>query len=144
MMSDHLFDPAIVARLISERPRAQGVILAVDRYIANPAIDLDDATKVRVNENGSIVSIGKTLQTYNAIDTGLFLATPALREAILASIEAGGSGSLSEGVQILAESGQAGTMDVGSCWWADIDDPRSLKAAEEQLHRASARIGDSD
>lgn len=134
MMADHLFDPGIVTRLLLAReglPNA--LILAVDRDIASPSIDLDDATKVETAEDGLILRIGKRLETYNAIDTGLFLATPALREAILADIAGGGGGSLSEGVQRLADRRQARTVDVGSYWWADLDDPPSLRAAEDHL-----------
>ena len=135
-MSDHLFDPEIVERLLRLRGAAsRSLILAVDRNVASPIIDLDDATKVETAEDGSILRIGKRLESYNAIDTGLFLATPALREAILESIAAGGGGSLSEGVQLLAERGGAWTMDVGSSWWADVDDPPSLRAAEAYLNQ---------
>jgi hypothetical protein len=51
------------------------------------------------------------LADFNAIDTGIFLATPALAEAIRADVEAGGGGSLSEGVQRLAGGGTAFTTD---------------------------------
>jgi 1L-myo-inositol 1-phosphate cytidylyltransferase len=135
-MSDHLFDPEIVARLLGLRNASRGLILAVDRNVSSPDLDLDDATKVETAEDGAILRIGKRLQRFDAIDTGLFLATPALREAILASIAGGGSGSLSEGVQLLADRGEAQTMDVGSSWWADVDDPPSLRAAEEHLKAA--------
>jgi choline kinase len=139
MMADHLFDPEIVARLLLAREgRARGITLAVDRAIASPGLDLDDATKVQTAGDGTILRIGKRLETYNAIDTGLFLATPALREAILASVAEGGAGSLSQGVQRLADRGQADTVDVGSLWWADLDDPPSLRAAEEQLQSGRA------
>ena len=136
-MADHLFDPEIVARLLGHRG-TDGLVLAVDRNISNPALDLDDATKVETADDGSILRIGKQLERYNAIDTGLFLATAALPDAILANIRSGGGSSLSEGVQRLAEQGLATTMDVGACWWADVDDPRSLAAAEEQLGSVGA------
>lgn len=138
MMADHLFDPEIVARLIALRGGAAAdLMLAVDRDVAAPTIDLDDATKVETAADGAIFRIGKQLESYNAIDTGLFRATPALREAILASIAAGGGGSLSEGVQLLAGRRRAGTMDVGSSWWADVDDPPSLRAAEAYIDKAT-------
>jgi 1L-myo-inositol 1-phosphate cytidylyltransferase len=127
-MSDHLFDPAIVAGLLA-RP-ASGVTLAVDRNLSGPLLDIDDATKVEVANDGRIVRIGKALENYNAIDTGLFLASSELAEAIRAVIQAGGSGSLSEGVQRLAESGRAQTMDVGSARWIDVDSPEMLALAE--------------
>src|ERR1043165_9660533 len=106
MMADHLFDPAIVARLIAAP--AAALTLAVDRDLANPLIDMDDATKVETGADGAIVRIGKTLDRFDAIDTGLFRATPAL---------AAGGGSLSEGVQRLAGPGSAATLDAPRPVW---------------------------
>ena len=127
-MADHLFDPQIVARLL-DAPSA-GVTLAVDRNLTGPLLDIDDATKVEVAPRGEIVRIGKTLASYGAIDTGLFRATPALAEAIRAVIAAGGSGSLSEGVQRLADAGLASTVDIGKARWIDVDSPAMLALAE--------------
>jgi 1L-myo-inositol 1-phosphate cytidylyltransferase len=127
-MADHLFDPSIVRRLIAAP--AADLVLAVDRDVANPLIDLDDATKVALGESGAIRAIGKTLERFDAIDTGLFRATPALSGAIREAIEAGGSGSLSEGVQRLADQGRAATLDVDGARWLDVDDPAALAKAE--------------
>lgn len=125
-MSDHLFDPAIVAGLIAAPPAA--LTLAVDRDLAGPLLDMDDATKVETGEGGTIVRIGKTLASFDAIDTGLFRATPALAGAIGA-----GGGSLSEGVQRLADRGEAATLDVTGLRWLDVDDPAALAKAEAML-----------
>jgi choline kinase len=125
-MSDHLFDPAIVAGLIAAPPAA--LTLAVDRDLAGPLLDMDDATKVETGEGGAIVRIGKTLASFDAIDTGLFRATPALARAIGA-----GGGSLSEGVQRLADQGGAATLDVTGLRWLDVDDPAALAKAEAML-----------
>ena len=125
-MSDHLFDPAIVTRLVAAPPAA--LTLAVDRDLVGPLLDMDDATKVETGEGGKIVLIGKTLPTFDAIDTGLFRATPALAEAIGA-----GGGSLSEGVQRLADEGRAATLDVTGLSWLDVDDPAALAKAEAML-----------
>ena len=125
-MSDHLFDPAIVAGLIAAPPAA--LTLAVDRDLAGPLLDMDDATKVETGEDGTIVRIGKTLASFDAIDTGLFRATPALAGAIGA-----GGGSLSEGVQRLADEGRAATLDVTGLSWLDVDDPAALAKAEAML-----------
>jgi choline kinase len=127
-MSDHLFDPAIVARLLDRR--TSGVTLAVDRNLSGPLLDIDDATKVEVAADGRIARIGKVLASYNAIDTGLFYATPVLAQAIRDDIAAGGSGSLSEGMQRLADAGLASTADIGSARWIDVDSPAMLALAE--------------
>lgn len=127
-MADHLFDPSIVGRLIKQR--TNGVALAIDRRLSGPLLDIEDATKVEVAADGRIVRIGKTLPAFNAIDTGLFLATPLLADAIRADIAAGGSGSLSEGMQRLADAGRATTVDIGSSQWIDVDSPAMLELAE--------------
>ena len=125
-MSDHLFDPQITAALIAAPPAA--LRLAVDRDLANPLLDMDDVTKVETGEGGAIIRIGKTLTRFDAADTGLFRATPALAEAIAA-----GGGSLSDGVQRLADQGQAMTLDVTGRFWLDVDDPAALAKAEARL-----------
>jgi 1L-myo-inositol 1-phosphate cytidylyltransferase len=132
-MSDHLFEPAIVAALLTRGPGE--LILAVDRESESPLIDMDDATKVALGAEGRIARIGKSIERWDAIDTGLFRAGPALPAAIRASIEAGGQGSLSEGVQKLADEGRALALDVTGRWWMDVDDPRAHALAEEELKR---------
>jgi choline kinase len=141
LMSDHLLDPAIVRRLLGEAPADAAVTLAVDPDPAGPFIDLDDATKVELGDGGRIRRIGKTLDRFDAIDTGAFLATPALAEAIREAIAAGGGGSLSEGMQRLADQGRAATVDIGSARWIDTDDLRMLALAEAFV--AAEAVSDS-
>jgi choline kinase len=130
-MSDHLFDPAIV-RLLVDAPAA-ALTLAVDRDLANPLLDMDDATKVALGADGAILRIGKTLARFDAIDTGLFRATPALAAAIEAALADGGAGSLSEGVQRLAARGAAMTVEIEGARWLDVDDAVALAKAEGML-----------
>jgi choline kinase len=129
-MSDHLFDPRIVRLLVAQAGAKADVVLAVDGNVNGELIDLGDATKVEVAPDGTIVGLGNEIQRLNAIDTGLFLARPGLADAIRADIAAGGPGSLSGGVQRLAEMGRATTLDVGSARWIDVDDPQMLALAE--------------
>jgi choline kinase len=133
LMSDHLFDPAILRDMIAADRGGAALTLAADHRIDNPLLDLDDATKIELGEGGRIRRIGKTLERYDAIDTGIFVATPALLEALRASLAAGGTGSLSEGVQALADSGRAFTRDCGGRWWLDVDDEAAFAKAEAAL-----------
>ena len=136
LMSDHLFDPAIVSGLLASRRADAALTLASDFDPANPLLDIDDATKLQVDDAGRIRRIGKALTDYNAIDTGIFHATPDLVEAIRLSVEEGGSGSLSEGVQRLAADGRAFAHDIGKSWWLDVDDEPAFRKAEAELARA--------
>jgi 1L-myo-inositol 1-phosphate cytidylyltransferase len=133
LMSDHLFDSPILARLIAAHRGDAALTLAVDEDIANPTLDLDDATKVALRADGRIAAIGKALERYDAVDTGIFVATPALLDAIGEALAAGGAGSLSEGVQRLADQGRAFAAPIGRGWWIDVDDAAAHARAEAML-----------
>jgi choline kinase len=133
LMSDHLFDPAILRELIRADRRQAALTLASDFGLDNPLLDLDDATKVELGEGFRIARIGKALTRYDAVDTGIFIASPALFEALRASLAAGGGGSLSEGVQALADEGRAFAWDIGRRWWLDVDDEAAFAKAETAL-----------
>jgi 1L-myo-inositol 1-phosphate cytidylyltransferase len=130
LMADHLFDPEIGRRLLAGADRSAGLTLAVDRNLDSPWLDLDDATRVETGPAGAIVRIGKRLERFDAIDTGIFMATPALAQALREAIAAGSSGSLSDGVQRLADQGRAGTVDVSGCRWLDVDDAAAFGRAQ--------------
>lgn len=130
MMADHLFDPALVARVIASAPAP--LVLGVDRRLDNPLVDLDDVTRVRTDE-GRIVAIGKHLPDYDCFDTGVFAVDVRFHHALRRSIADGGAGSISAGVAALAVTGEARVVDVCDAWWLDVDDPRALAQAEDAL-----------
>ncbi|MEO6716369.1 MAG: NTP transferase domain-containing protein [Novosphingobium sp.] len=132
MMADHIFEGSILQRLAREGTKSRGVTLAIDRRISNPLIDPNDATWVKTDADGRIDAIGKSITDYDAVDCGAFLATPELAGAIKAAIADGKSGSLSHGMQRLADAGRAATMDIGDAWWLDVDDPRAHALAEAE------------
>lgn len=135
MMADHLFDPAIVATTIVAPPAA--LTLAIDRRLDNPYVDLDDVTRVRTRD-GAIVAIGKHLADHDAYDCGVFAVDGRFHDALRRSIADGGPGSISAGVEALAASGDARTVDIGDAWWLDVDDSRALAQAEAALGGRSA------
>src|SRR6266404_9635985 len=76
-MGDHLFERFILDRLLVQADPAR-LNLAIDRKIAS-IFDLDDAMKVRTDGN-HIVAIGKKLENYDAIDTGIFICPESIFE----------------------------------------------------------------
>lgn len=132
LMADHIFEAEILQRLAGQGASGRGVTLAVDRRVTSELVDPDDATWVSMRQDGFIETIGKGLETYDAVDCGAFLATPELAEAIAAAIREGAPGSLSNGMQRLADAGRAATMDIGEAWWLDVDEPRFHAMAEAQ------------
>ena len=140
MMADHIFSGEILTRLAQQGARTRGVTLAIDRQIDSPLIDPDDATWVETTVDGWIRAIGKTITAFDAVDCGAFLATPELPAAIADAIAAGKSGSLSDGMQRLADQGRAATMEIGTAWWMDVDDPRAHALAEAEAPAQLALI----
>ena len=132
MMADHIFEVSILQRLARQGTKSRGVTLAIDRRTDNPLVDPEDATWVKTDADGRIEAIGQSITDYDAVDCGAFLATPELAEAIKAAIAEGKNGSLSDGMQRLADAGRAATMDVGEAWWLDVDDPRAHALAEAE------------
>jgi choline kinase len=127
LMADHLFE-AETARTMLEQPLASGeVILGVDPKL-DRIFDIDDATKVRrVGER--IVAIGKDLEPYDAVDTGMFLCTPVFFHD-LDSATTHGNCSLSDGMRRAASQGRMRALDIGDADWNDLDTPEALAHAE--------------
>src|SRR5660398_189419 len=131
LMADHLFDPELVRDLTTHSLPDVEVALVVDSDIHNPLIDLDDVTRVRV-EDGRIRDIGKGLTDFNGFDTGIFLCSSAIFEALEQDREDDGEVTLSGAIRILAEDGRARAVSSNG-FWIDVDDPASFKKAEKAL-----------
>ena len=136
-MSDHLFDQTIVD-LTLRNAVSDRLNLAVDRKV-DSIVDLDDATKVETRGD-RIVAIGKHLERYDAIDTGLFVCPPDIFD-YLERVKSDGDCSLSDGVRAMAEEGKARAIDIGDAWWQDVDTPEMFTAAERRL---AARLRQRD
>ncbi len=99
LMADHNYDHRILNELLQTKIGKDECILCVDK---NPGdhLNIDDATKVQTVDH-RIESIGKDLNDYNCIDTGIFICNPVLFEVLEESISKGDEG-LSGGIKILA------------------------------------------
>jgi len=99
LMSDHIFNESILAELLQKKIAYGEIILAVDYNLKNKVVDIDDVTKVLVDDKGRIINIGKNIKKYNAYDTGIFLCSPAIFE-VLEENSGNGDTSLSAGIKI--------------------------------------------
>lgn len=130
LMGDHLFEPRVLNRLLRARLRANESILAVDTRPADPEVAAE-ATKVRL-DGDRITAIGKALDRYDALDTGLFVCTPALFGALDEACAAGDT-TLSGGIRRLAARGLMRAGNIGDASWYDIDTIADLESAEALL-----------
>ncbi len=105
-------------------------LLAVDARPATPE-QAAEATKVR-RHGSRIVAIGKDLTAYDALDTGVFVCSPRLFDALDVAI-ARGDTTLSGGIRELAARGLMHGVEIGDAAWCDIDTRADLAAAEALL-----------
>jgi choline kinase len=126
MMADHVFDPATARALLRQPLGKEEIILAVDHKI-DRVFDLDDATKVRLNRD-RIVDIGKELQCYDALDTGMFHCDPVLFQWLERAM-INSNCSLSDGMRLMGRNGTLKAFDIGDGQWQDVDTPEALECA---------------
>jgi choline kinase len=130
VMSDHLFEFDLLNRFCLQECPGDGGILAIDRKI-DQVFDLPDAMKVKLNGE-RVLSLGKQLKEYQAIDTGAFLLSHSVFDAFRkSSLE--NDLSLAGAIQRLADNGRMQTWNIGPARWIDVDTPESLAEAERLL-----------
>lgn len=127
LMSDHLFEGSTLQDFVRLGAPPSGGVLAVDSKVED-IFDLPDATKVMA-AGEQVQHMGKDLQSFNAIDTGIFALTPSVFGAMQESA-AQGDQSLTGGISVLARTEGVRTWDIGRRRWIDIDTPAALREAE--------------
>ena len=140
MMGDHLFDPAIIDRTI----RAADFDLlnvAIDRKL-DEIFDLSDAMKIKT-KGDRVVAIGKDLEDYDAIDTGLFVCSTEIFK-YLEQAKGKGDCSLADGVRAMAVDEKVRAIDIGGAWWQDIDTPEMLAQARNLVRNQGLEALDRD
>lgn len=135
LMADHVFDPLTAKEVMAQPIADDEVMLAVDPNI-DRIFDLADATKVyRLGDR--IIDIGKDIERYDALDTGMFLCSPVLFEKLECALKDGNC-SLSDGMRQLAQEGKLRAFEIGEAQWEDLDTPEALLHAEKVLEFPSA------
>ena len=134
LMGDHVFEPAVLRRMLRLEVEDDLSLLAVDARPVTSA-QAEEATKVRL-EGSRIVAIGKDVTDYDALDTGVFVFSPLLFGA-LEQARAHGDTTLSGGVRRLAARGLMQAVEIGDAAWCDIDTLADLAAAESALALSS-------
>jgi len=134
VMGDHLFQSSILDKLVAQADLSR-LNLAVDTKIGS-IFDLDDAMKVQTQGN-LISAIGKELESYDSIDTGIFLCPEILFDYLRRALKEGDC-SLADGVRLMAADWNALAVDIGDAWWQDVDTPEMLARAEQEAARLTA------
>lgn len=127
-MGDHIIEAEIVRCLLDRQNLTS--TLCVD-YAPAPHHQLDEATKVAIDNVGCIRNIGKDIERWDALDTGVFLLTEDFFQALRELVQQHGPDvEMSDVIRYMISQGNRfSTCDASSCSWMDIDTEDDLNLA---------------
>jgi 1L-myo-inositol 1-phosphate cytidylyltransferase / CDP-L-myo-inositol myo-inositolphosphotransferase len=139
-MSDHIFSPETIRDFVEKTNRTPSLpALACDGNLAD-VFDMDDATKVD-SKSGFINNIGKEIEKYDLVDTGLFYF-PAGYGKKVASKVAEGARSVSDVIQHFIDGTGVRAVALDNPIWQDVDNPGMKAEAERRLMKTLVRSED--
>lgn len=132
-MADHMIASSLLRRLLAKKEIDD--TLCVDRS-AKALPQVKEATKVWVNDAGLITRIGKDMERWNAIDTGVFLFTPRIFPIVADLMqERDGRCTVTDAVRRLISQKGMRACDVSGAFWLDVDTLDDLQYARVALRR---------
>jgi len=137
-MADHVFEAPLVTRLAEAEPEAGGVVALVEER-AEAVYDVAAAVKLR-REGERVVAAGRDLAAWDAVDAGLFLATPVLFDALAEVARPGHEVDLTEALDLLGQRGRVRAVPTAGLAWDDVDTPAALVHAEARLRRSQRAL----
>jgi len=130
LMADHVVDTEIY-KSVCEMAEQGDIILATDS-IAN-LTDPEEATKVLLKGN-RICKIGKNLDTYSAIDTGVFAMSKTIFSVLEKLVTKQYKIGISDLVtQCIKDQMQVLSCDVSGYFWMDLDTKEDIELLLQQL-----------
>jgi len=127
-MGDHIINAELVRRLLDRQNLTE--TLCVD-YAPAPYHQLDEATKVSIDNIGYIRNISKNIEHWDALDTGVFILTEDFFQALNELVQQHGPGvEMTDVIRFMISQGNRfGTCDASNCFWMDIDTEEELNLA---------------
>ncbi|HEY8448986.1 MAG TPA: NTP transferase domain-containing protein [Bacillota bacterium] len=153
LMADHAMDvtparTAVEAAAAHRDALAEGAALLVTDARLDRVYDPAEATKVRL-DRGRVTAIGKDLDPFDAVDTGVFVGSPGLIAALRQLAEerkaapSGGNEdlTLTAAAARLAAAGRLLACPLEDGWWVDVDDAAAWRHASALALQAATRSG---
>lgn len=126
-VADHIFEISIIKRLLNSK-QDEDMILCLDR---NPRYaDVKEGLKVKVT-NCKVKMVDKNLESFDGIDTGLFLLSQYVCNKVYEYIDKNGRFStIASFINELAKEDKVRYVDVSGMLWKDIDTIDDLNYAK--------------
>ena len=121
-MGDHMISSELINNLMNFNPNYQPSVLGVD---FDPSLrDALDVTRVMVEAEERISSIGKHIDKWNGTDSGVFRLNPEIFEVIDQWIGLDKSERYELGDvfnYMISQGGILKSCDISDCYWYDVD-----------------------
>ncbi len=133
VMADHLASPNLFNRAVERKHLGVDLGLIVDY---NPCMipQLDEPTRVLVNDRDKILEIGKDITNWNCVDTGVFLVSREFVSVVDSVVRKKGDCIMSDAVNYMIASGRdVQAWNSNGAFWLDIDTPSDLEFAERMI-----------
>ncbi len=121
-VADHIHHPSMIEELVDSRLRGDIIVIGDDKGIC---IDREEATKIKTDQYGNILAIGKELREYNYIDTGLFIINNPGK--ILSDNKHEDRKLEISGILMKTTYTRKVHPCTRNCYWVDIDTPKDLE-----------------
>jgi choline kinase/phosphatidylglycerophosphate synthase len=136
-MADHIVELAAVARVVVCPARFAAAVDSEPRYC-----DVAEATKVRL-EGHRVVDLGRGLESFDAIDAGMFVCDADLLPVAERALAAGEGSWNAVKRRCIAEGHEVEAVDLEGAFWIDVDTHEEALRAERLLvKRAAAKRAD--
>ena len=128
-MGDHPISPKIMKDLLDNE--YDGPVLCTDSQPQHPW-QINDATRVVIGPEGSVLAIGKELTSWTAVDTGVFLLGDYVFDGIDHLKRSQGiEVEMTELVRLFADrNDHFSACDIDGAFWADVDTVEDLQATD--------------
>ncbi len=127
-MADHVFDDETIAAAVAVTECVESATAVVDTRL-DEVFALSSAVKVAVADN-RVSAIGRNLEKYNAVDTGLFVFSPDFFDILEKSIKPEQENDLASALEFLILQKKLNSIQAQGRVFDDVDTPAALVHAE--------------
>jgi choline kinase len=127
-MGDHMISSQLIASVMESHPNYHSSVLGVD---FNPSLRYaQDVTRVMVEAEEQISSIGKHIEEWNGTDSGVFRLSSGIFEIVDQWVGLDKSERYELGdvfAHMISQGGTLKSCDISDCYWYDVDTLEDLQ-----------------
>jgi len=134
-MGDHMVSSQLISSVMESHSNCQSSVLGVD---FNTSLrHAQDVTRVMVEADEKISSIGKHIKKWNGTDSGVFRLNPEIFEAVDQWIDLDKSERYELGdvfAHMISQGKTLKSCDISNCYWYDVDTLEDLQHLQTRFN----------